>query len=360
MIKTAEIFRYAIPLQPPVMLDGRLLKEREGFFIKITDNAGAVGWGEAASLQDGLKETEAQMINAAALLRDQPLPEAMEEMNAIYINGVALSEYKPAVQWAVETALFTLKANSRGLPLARMIDRRSELHVPVNRFLVGTLADIVSQAEAALRQGYRTLKIKAGQGGALEDDIERVRAVNTVIESKALLRVDANRSWELPEAIEFIRQVGLTTIEYIEEPLKDLSRVGEFYQETLMPVALDESIQTLDLERIQSLDGVEVLVLKPALLGGFHETWQLATRAKDRGLRVVFSSVFESGYGLTVIAHMAACLTRNIPASLDTGKFFTQDVLTAPLTFSHASMSLQQHNLLNVNFNTALLARCGI
>ncbi|HPB67357.1 MAG TPA: o-succinylbenzoate synthase, partial [Candidatus Omnitrophota bacterium] len=339
MIQTAEIFRYAIPLQLPMMLDGRLLKEREGFFIKITDKAGAVGWGEAASFQDGLTETEVQMINAAALLRDQPLPEAMAEMNAIHINGVALSEYKPTVQWAVETALFTLKANRQGLPLARMINRRSELHVPVTCFLAGTLAEIVSQAEAALRQGYRTFQIKVGQGGALQDDIERVRAVNAVIESKALLRVDANRSWELPEAIEFIRQVGLTTIEYIEEPLKDFSRVGEFYQETLMPVALDESIRTLDIDRIQSLEGVDVLLLKPALLGGFHETWQLATGAQDRGLRVVFGSVFESGYGLTVIAHMAACLARNIPVNLDTGKFFTQDVLTAALTFPHASMS---------------------
>jgi len=62
MIKTAEIFRYALPLQAPVMLGGRLLKEREGFFIKITDDTGAVGWGEAAPVQDsgpgGLKETK--------------------------------------------------------------------------------------------------------------------------------------------------------------------------------------------------------------------------------------------------------------------------------------------------------------
>ncbi|MFA5260212.1 MAG: o-succinylbenzoate synthase [Candidatus Omnitrophota bacterium] len=363
MIKTAEIFRYAIPLHPPLFIGGRTLKERKGFFIKLTDNTGTVGWGEAAPLKifdtGSLQETETQLINAAALLKDQPMPEGLEEMKAIHINGVALSEYRPAVQWAVETALFTLKANSRHLPLARMINRHCELDIPVNGFLAGTLADIVSQSQTLVQQGYRTLKIKVGQG-SLQDDIERVQAVNAVIESKALLRVDANRSWELSEAIEFIQRVGLTTIEYIEEPLKDLSLVGEFYRETYMPVALDESIQGLEFDRIQSMDGVDVLVLKPTLFGSFNKIWELATRAKDRALSVVFSSAFESSYGLTVIAHIAACLTKNIPIGLDTGKFFTQDILADPLTFPHARLPLDHYNLLNVNLNTTLLVPCEV
>lgn len=363
MIKTAEIFRYKIPLQLPVLTGGLAMKEREGFFIKITDQNGAVGWGEAAPLPHlgtaSFKETEAQLINVAALMRGQPLPDTPEEMTEIHIDGVALSEYRPAVQWAVETALLTLKANSRHIPLARMMNRHSELQVPVSCFLAGTPRDIVFQAQSSVRQGYRTLKIKVGQG-SLKDDIERVRAVNAVIESKALLRVDANRSWDLPEAIEFVREVGLTTIEYIKEPLKDLSLIGEFYQETYMPVALDESIQALDFERIQSMDGVDVLVLKPMLFGSFHEIRELAIRAKNRGLRVVFNSAFESGYGVTVIAHIAAGLTKNIPAGLDTGKFFKRDVLCDPLTFPHARLPLDQYNLLNVNLDPGLLAPCGV
>ena len=361
MIRTAEIFHYSIPLDPPLLIGGRTLQQRDGFFIKITDDDGAVGWGEAAPLKNfhagNLKETEEQLLNIAALLKGQPMPEAIEEMTPISVDGVSLSEYRPAVQWAVETALFTLKANARRLPLARMISRHCELDIPVNGFLTGTLAEIVTQAGILLAQGYRALKIKVGQG-TLSDDIERIRAVNAVIESKALLRVDANRSWDLPDALEFIRQVGLTTIEYIEEPLKDLSRVGEFYQETFMPVALDESIQGLDFSRIQSMDGVDVLVLKPSLFGSFHKIWELATRARNRGLRVVLSSSFESSYGLTVIAHVAACLTKNIPAGLDTGKFFKKDLLVEPLTFPQARIPLDRYNLLDVSLDTGLLLPC--
>ena len=360
-VKTAEIFRYAVPLDPPLSMGGRTWQTREGFFIKLTDDAGAVGWGEAAPLgnfQSGnLKKTEEQLINVASLLRNQPLPEAIEEMKAIHIDGIALAEYRPAVQWAVETALFTLKSNARQIPLARMLNRHCEPEIPVNGFLSGSLADIVSQAQTLLEQGYRAFKIKVGQC-ALEDDIKRIQAVNAVIEGKALLRVDANRSWELPDAVEFIRRVGLSTIEYVEEPLKDLSRVGDFYQETFMPVALDESIQALDLDRIQSMDGVDVLVLKPSVFGSFHKIWEIATRAKNRGLSVVFSSAFESSYGLTVIAHLAACLTKNIPAGLDTAKFLKQDLLIDPLTFPHARISLDRYPLLNVNLNTALLVPC--
>ncbi len=363
IIKSAELFSYHIPLKQPLLFYGKSLSSREGYLIKLVDEYGAAGWGEAAPLPGCHKETlsdvHEQLKNLVHLLRNQSFHEPIEDMRKIRVAGVPLTQYLPTVQWAVETALLTLKANSQGIPLAQLMDPDYGNVVPVNGFLTGSLPDLKAQAQSMIDQGYKAVKLKVGQR-TLQEDVERVQAVNHVIESKALLRIDANRSWQLQEAVDFIRQVGLKTIEYIEEPLKDISQVNEFYQETYMPVAVDESVHALDFKTIQSMDGIEILVVKPSVFGSYRKIWDVVQNAKARGLSVVFNSAFESGYGLTVIAHIAACLSKKVPAGLDTGKFYQQDLLKDRLNVSHAKILLDQYPLLNIRFHEDSLVKCDV
>ena len=81
-------------------------------------------------------------------------------------------------------------------------------------------------------------------------------------------------------------------------------------------------------------EGVTALVLKPAVLGGFERTAQLAAWAAQRGMRAVVSSAFESGLGLSQLAQLAAALeaapgARATQHGLATLSWFAEDVLPA-------------------------------
>lgn len=81
-------------------------------------------------------------------------------------------------------------------------------------------------------------------------------------------------------------------------------------------------------------EGVTALVLKPAVLGGFERTAQLAAWAAQRGMRAVVSSAFESSLGLSQLAQLAAALeaapgARATQHGLATLTWFAEDVLPA-------------------------------
>jgi O-succinylbenzoate synthase len=80
--------------------------------------------------------------------------------------------------------------------------------------------------------------------------------------------------------MQFGKHVSCAAIEYIEEPFADLTRISEFFQETLIPVALDESMGSLTFAEVKAMDGVDYVVLKPMMLGGMEKTWQMMRDAR--------------------------------------------------------------------------------
>lgn len=81
-------------------------------------------------------------------------------------------------------------------------------------------------------------------------------------------------------------------------------------------------------------EGAAALVLKPAVLGGFERTAQLAAWAAQRGMHAVVSSAFESSLGLSQLAQLAAALEAAPGAQatqhgLATLTWFAEDLLPA-------------------------------
>ena len=80
---------------------------------------------------------------------------------------------------------------------------------------------------------------------------------------------------------------------------------------------------------------VDVLVLKPMVLGGLRCTMKLARSAQEAGLRVVLTSSIDSALGRASAAHLAAALDLDIPCGLATGAFFESDVAVDVIRDAH-------------------------
>ncbi len=75
------------------------------------------------------------------------------------------------------------------------------------------VAQLLSQA---LASGFTHLKFKVGLD--IEADMRRVKMVRDLVGPDILLSVDANQSWDVPEAIENIQRLAAFSLYWIEEP----------------------------------------------------------------------------------------------------------------------------------------------
>ena len=85
---------------------------------------------------------------------------------------------------------------------------------------VGWLGYPDEQVKALTRQaydaGWRAMKMKVG--GPVEDDVRRAALIRSVIGDDALLMMDANQVWDVPEAIENMMRLKEFDPYWIEEP----------------------------------------------------------------------------------------------------------------------------------------------
>ena len=70
--------------------------------------------------------------------------------------------------------------------------------------------------QEAVDQGYRHIKLKVG--ASLEDDIRRLGIARDVIGPAGNLMIDANQVWDVPEAIDWVKQLAEFNPLWIEEP----------------------------------------------------------------------------------------------------------------------------------------------
>lgn len=343
-IASIQIYKYTLALKQPLYVHKVEISQREGLMVHVTSKEGAEGFGEIVPLegwsQENLNEAYEQVQFIISTLVGEHIPEAIEKLDGKFQSWLEGVDLHPSVQFGVEMAVLNLIANVRNQPLFKVISETGHDHVRVNALLQGTRYDIVQQARKLKEDGFTAMKLKVG--GSVEDSIAKVKAVSEVTQGKILLSLDANQSWSLEEAVQFGKGVDYGTISYIEEPLKNVYHIPSFYKETMIPVALDESLLRFPLDELKGVEGVDVLVLKPTVLGGIEKTWQIMQQAKGLGLEEVISSSFESGVGLLTLANLAGGASRDHAAGLDTLKWFRQDLLKEKLVIEGGKIDISQ------------------
>ncbi len=224
----AELFTYQLPLLRPLILKNATITERSGCLIKLTSESGAVGWGEAAPLpgfsSESLDEAIQQLRNLAPRLIGSNAPMALVELTDGFHPGLCTHPHAPSVQCALEMAVLNVIAAHGSTSLAQLLHKRPASSIPLNRLITDDATDCES-TRALLQRGFSTIKMKVGRN-PLAIDIARVHKVSDELADRAALRLDANRAWNFEDAIDFARSISDRRIEYIEEPLSDLSMLS--------------------------------------------------------------------------------------------------------------------------------------
>lgn len=314
-LTTARVSPFTLRFTPPLQTARGLFTTRPGVILELQDDDGHTGFGESApwpgfgteSVAESLAVLQrAELLLCGAELQPQELP---AELVAHFVDA-------PAARAALAGALWDLGARRAGLPLAALLAARSSFeaeaalkHVRVNALLTAQGPDALrEQAVQARRSGYSAAKLKLG-AGTLVEDLARVRAVRDALGMEVALRGDANGAWSERQAHEALAALAEFGLEYVEQPLAagDIDGLARLRRAAVGRIAADESASTeAGVTRLLEREAVDVLVLKPASLGGPAHALEIAVRARQAGCQVVFTQLFESAVGTRHALHCAA------------------------------------------------------
>lgn len=142
--------------------------------------------------------------------------------------------------------------------------------------------------QAVQRDGFRTLKLKAGKPDP-EEDRERVARVRQAVGARVSLMIDANQASTIDEAILRLRMLECYRLVWIEEPLRatDLEGYRTLGRHTSIPRAGGESLYApssfYHCVRDAALD-----ILRPDVIrvGGISNAMRVCALARAANLRV--------------------------------------------------------------------------
>ncbi|MEA2309065.1 MAG: L-Ala-D/L-Glu epimerase [Thermoleophilaceae bacterium] len=324
-----SLARLSIPFREPFVTSSGVVAARELLLLRIEDDDGATGFGEAAPFEpyDGVP------LDAVA---DALLGRA---------NGGP-----PQAGAAEEMARLDLEARREGRP----VGEPGAEAIAVNRTLAaGPPEEVARRAAEGLREGFACFKVKVG----LPDDAARVAAVREAIGPWPALRVDANGAWSVGEALAAIDALRVFDLELVEQPCRTLEELAEVRRAGGVPVAADEPIAgAADVRAAAELGACDAVNVKLAPSGGFEAARATIAAAREHGLEPYLSSTLDGPWGIAAALQLAASERLSLACGLATLELFDAALARALPAPRLGLLAVPQGPGLGVSVDDAALA----
>ena len=264
-------------------------------WVRVRDDDGCVGWGEAAPTTYYGESPEtvlaALKLYAPHLPRD---PFDLESTERALKNTLADN---PSARAALSTALHDLVGKRLGVPLYRLwgLDPAA---TPISTFTIGLDTPDKMRAKVLEAEPYPVLKVKLGTN---RDD-EILRTIRGATDKE--LRVDANCGWTRKQAIRMLPMLEEFGVTVLEQPLPAPDREGlaAVTRAARIPIIADESclVATDIPPLVGAVDGINI---KLAKCGSLREALRMIAVARAHGMMVMVGCMIESSIAITAAAH---------------------------------------------------------
>jgi L-Ala-D/L-Glu epimerase len=167
----------------------------------------------------------------------------------------------------VDNACWTMRAAAAKQPLWKLLNGRStvELCWTVTRAKPSSMAE--EAADYCARYGFRTLKVKGGQG--LKTDLEALGAIRAAVGAPVELYVDANSVYPRAEALDYVRRIAHAGATVAEDPcpLAPDAAFEALQKACGIPILVDGSCTSVRDAELYSARGARAVSLKPGRIG---------------------------------------------------------------------------------------------
>lgn len=286
--------------------------------IRIITDSEIIGFGEAAPVKRITGETigtvEETIAKLAPHLVGRPFSDIESNMKLLdsIVNG------NPAAKASLDMALHDILGKARRRPLYMLFGGLQRDILTDFSIGIESPRSMSEAAAEAVKKGFKSIKLKVG-GHPLED-VQRVKLVRETVGSDIELRVDANGSWTLGQALEVVNKIDRYNIQFVEQPLPadDLRGLIEVRKNSPIPIMADESVcsqkDALHLIQTEATDLINIKLMKS---GGILEAMKIARTAEDAKIPCMIGCMMETKIGITAAAHMAGSIKNIVYADLD-------------------------------------------
>ncbi|CAN1297759.1 Protein PHYLLO, chloroplastic, partial [Linum perenne] len=343
---------------------------KEGYVLSLFLDDGTVGYGEVAPLEiheESLADAEEQLRFLCHVIEEAKISCTLPLLKGTFTswlwNNLGIPEFSifPSVRCGLEMAILNAMAARTGSSLLDILlpqkatEETHEMseHVKLCALLDsnGTPHEVAYIAASLVAEGFTAIKLKVARRENPIEDAAVLQEVRKTVGQQIQLRVDANRKWTFEEAILFASLVQDSDLQYIEEPVQNEEEIIKYCNESVLPVALDETIDSLTGNPLDMLvkyahPKIVAVVIKPSVVGGFEKAALIARWAQKEGKMAVVSAAFESGLALSTYALFSCYLEMNhadlsrvgsspsIAHGLGTYRWLQQDTSTQQLRVS--------------------------
>lgn len=313
-ISAIRVYQVDLPL-----IEGRY-SWSEGKFVEVFDSTvvelvtddGLYGYGEVCPLGPfylpaygaGARAGVAEL--APSLLGQNPT--AIGPINQLMDRALLGHPY---VKSALDMACWDLLGKSAGKSVCELMGGKFGNSVALYRAISQRPASEMAENVASHRAaGYTKFQLKVG--GNPQEDIDRIRAVASVLTDGEVLVADANTGWRVDDAARVVNAVHDQDV-YIEQPCRSYEHCLTIRRRTALPFILDENITGIDALLRGHADGaMDAINLKISKVGGLTKARQI----RDLCVALNIPMTIEDSWGGDIITAAIAHLAHSTPESL--------------------------------------------
>jgi L-Ala-D/L-Glu epimerase len=330
-LKTKYAFNIARAAGAPV---------RRNVWIRVVDDDGAAGWGEAApNIYYGeTADTVAALLPVYEAALDRAIeaagtgPDAAFELDRLERAVELAVGCNPAARAGISAALHDLVGKRLGVPTWRQWGLTAAA-MPPSSFTIGIDALDVMRRKVEEAASYPILKVKVGT----PEDRRVLELIRSAAPDK-LIRVDANTGWSLKQAVALLPMLEEFGIELIEQPFAaaDLDSFRVLRERSRIPIVADESCHVAaDIPRLAGcVDGVNIKLEK---CGSLREAVRIVHAARAHHMRVMVGCMMCSTLAIAAAMQLAPLVDW---ADLDAAALMAHDPFAGPALHGDGTMEL--------------------
>jgi L-alanine-DL-glutamate epimerase-like enolase superfamily enzyme len=205
----------------------------------------------------------------------------------------------------VDNACWTMRASAQGKPLFQLFDGASSVDLcwTVTRDKPALMAR--ESAEYCSRYGFRSLKVKGGQG--VRTDLEALAAIRSAVGPHVELYVDANSAYAPDEALDYVRRIADAGATVAEDPCPLIpdAQFEALQKSCRIPLLVDASCTSARDAALYASRGARAVSLKPGRIG-FSESLAIKTALADR----------DTALGIYAESALGSLINLQLPATL--------------------------------------------
>jgi L-alanine-DL-glutamate epimerase-like enolase superfamily enzyme len=343
---SAKIARVeAFPINYPVVGHFKFFEGPQGrpagrpaVVVKISDEAGNVGWGQSVPAQRWSYETlESVYTTIMHYLGPELVGRDAFDLDGIHqAMGRAIapsfSTGQPICKAGIDLALHDLNGKRLGCTLAQRWGRQGHNKITLSWTLnPRTLDEIEGLVEQGRKRGYENFNVKIAPD--VKFDLELCRLLKRLAPD-GFLWADANGGYDVATALAVAPKLADIGVAVFEQPVpaNRLSGYRRLKQQAALPIIMDEGVvSAADLEEFIRLDLLDGVAMKHARCGGLTEARRQIELLRDAGLMFLGSGLTDPDISLAAALALYGAYDLRCPAALNGPQFLSASILMQPI-----------------------------